>query len=207
MTCIYNDVDHSYSYSISGGDLRTQGEENTTLYYMEVSSKIFQLGLLILVAVLEKRASATTTHVVGDGEGWDTSTDLSSWASKQTFKVGDELEFKYTMGLHSVVELADEKAYKGCDISTPLSTSTAGDDRIKLTKSGTRFFTCGTSSHCVNGMKVKITTVAAEGGSTGPSTVTQPSSSEATSSIVASSNKVQILSFFALVASLMVPLI
>ncbi|KAL6508193.1 hypothetical protein OROHE_021735 [Orobanche hederae] len=174
---------------------------------MEISSKIVQLAVLILVTVLEKRALGATTHVVGDGGGWDTSTDLSSWASKKTFKVGDELEFKYTTGLHSVVELADEKAYKGCDISAPLSTSTGGDDKIKLTVPGTRFFTCGTSSHCVDGMKVKITTVVAGGGSTGPSTATQPSAPGATTSSVTSSNKVHISSFFALLASLMVSLI
>lgn len=30
-------------------------------------------------------------HVVGGKQGWDESTDFNSWASGQTFKVGDTL--------------------------------------------------------------------------------------------------------------------
>ncbi|GLU02243.1 hypothetical protein SLE2022_194990 [Rubroshorea leprosula] len=137
------------------------------------SSKI--LLSIVLVAAIGKEASATQ-HVVGGSQGWGESVDLNSWASSQTFKVGDQLVFKYSSGLHSVVELGSEAAYKNCDLGTALDTKNSGNDVVKLTKPGTRYFACGTLGHCGQGMKVKITTVAGNAPSTPAST---PSSSGA----------------------------
>ncbi|KAI3457847.1 hypothetical protein Pfo_014510 [Paulownia fortunei] len=172
---------------------------------MEVSGRYLPLVVLILVAVLHREALATK-HVVGGSQGWDESTDFDSWASAQTFKVGDELEFKYTPGLHSVVELASESAFKTCDIGTSLDSLNGGSNTIKLSKPGTRYFACGTSGHCEQGMKVKITTVAADASST-TTTTTPPSSPGAPHSTSASSHQLQFLSFFALIASLVVSLV
>ncbi|KAK6155395.1 hypothetical protein DH2020_009643 [Rehmannia glutinosa] len=173
---------------------------------MEVSSRFVLLVVLILIAVLAKQSLAAK-HAVGGSQGWDESTDFNSWASAQTFKVGDELEFKYTAGLHSVVELANESAFKSCDIGTSLNSFNGGSNTIKLSKPGTRFFACGTSGHCQQGMKVKITTAAADGSSpsSSSSATTPPSSPGATpSTSAASSHQLRFISFFALVASLVV---
>ncbi|XP_044504102.1 blue copper protein-like [Mangifera indica] len=123
---------------------------------------------LLLGAIFSKEASAAQ-HVVGGSQGWVESADLSSWASGETFKVGDQLVFKYSSGLHSVVELASESAYKNCDLGTSLNSMNTGNDVVKLDKPGTRYFACGTSGHCDQGMKVKITTVSGSAPST-PST-------------------------------------
>lgn len=45
---------------------------------------------LLLGAIFSKEASAAQ-HVVGGSQGWVESADLSSWASGETFKVGDQL--------------------------------------------------------------------------------------------------------------------
>ncbi|CAI9111567.1 OLC1v1011818C2 [Oldenlandia corymbosa var. corymbosa] len=154
------------------------------------------VGVMVMVVVmlgmLSKEAMATQ-HVVGGSQGWDESTDFKSWASSQTFKVGDQLVFKYTTGLHSVVELAGESAYKSCDTSTALDSKSGGNDVIKLTKPGTRYFACGTAGHCGQGMKVKITTVAASSTDT-PSSSSSSSSSSTTSTEAASSpaNRVEV---------------
>jgi hypothetical protein len=86
--------------------------------------------------------------------------------------------FKYTSGLHSVVELGGESAYKSCGLGTALNSMNTGNDVVKLNKPGTRYFACGTLGHCGQGMKVKITV---ESG-TAPSTPESPSSSSSSSS-------------------------
>lgn len=40
--------------------------------------------------MIQKNAMAAQ-HVVGGSQGWDESADFKSWASGQTFKVGDTL--------------------------------------------------------------------------------------------------------------------
>ncbi|KAJ8768309.1 hypothetical protein K2173_021249 [Erythroxylum novogranatense] len=120
-------------------------------------------------------------HTVGGSQGWDESADFKSWASAQKFKVGDQLVFKYTPGLHSVVELASETAYKNCDLGSALDSTNAGNDVVKLNKPGTRYFACGTLGHCDQGMKVKITTVSGTAPSTPASSSTTASSSSGTS--------------------------
>ncbi|KAK2992876.1 hypothetical protein RJ640_028118 [Escallonia rubra] len=152
---------------------------------------------LFLAALITKEASATR-YPVGGSQGWDESTDFKSWASGQTFKVGDELVFKYNSGLHSVVELGSESAYKNCDIGTAVNSMNGGKDVVKLTKPGTRYFACGTMGHCGQGMKVKIKTVAADASSTSGSS---PSSSTSSTSTSAASAFQPISSLIAMTAS------
>ncbi|CAI8593998.1 unnamed protein product [Vicia faba] len=59
---------------------------------------------LVLIATLITKEVLATQHVVGGSQGWDPSSDFDSWSSSQTFKVGDQLVFKYS-SMHSVVEL------------------------------------------------------------------------------------------------------
>lgn len=54
---------------------------------MEISGRI----LAVIVAAVFLRQALAATHTVGGSQGWDESTDFDSWASAQTFKVGDEL--------------------------------------------------------------------------------------------------------------------
>ncbi|KAI6700838.1 hypothetical protein NL676_015162 [Syzygium grande] len=133
------------------------------------------------VSLVITRQALAAKHVVGGSQGWDESTNFDSWTSAQTFKVGDQLVFKYTQGLHSVVELAGEAAYKNCDIGTSINSLSTGNDVVKLDKPGTRYFACGTLGHCGQGMKLKVTTIAGSAPST-------PASSSSSSSSVASAS-------------------
>ncbi|KAL1547369.1 mavicyanin-like [Salvia divinorum] len=123
--------------------------------------------IAVVIAVMFLRQALAAKHTVGGSQGWDESADFDTWASAQTFKVGDELEFKYS-SLHSVAELPSESAFTNCDIGVASNSLTGGDSKVKLTKAGTRYFACGTSGHCGQGMKVKITTVAADATPTSP---------------------------------------
>ncbi|PSR87489.1 Blue copper protein [Actinidia chinensis var. chinensis] len=118
--------------------------------------------VVVMVALIMSEEALAAQHVVGGSQGWEESADFSSWASAQKFKVGDQLVFKYTSGLHSVVELGSESAYKSCDIGSSVDSLNGGNNVVKLNKAGTRYFACGTLGHCDQGMKVKITTVAAD---------------------------------------------
>lgn len=48
------------------------------------------LVLFTLASLIAKEVEAGQ-HVVGGSQGWEQSTDFDSWASAQTFKVGDQL--------------------------------------------------------------------------------------------------------------------
>ncbi|KAL3813888.1 hypothetical protein ACJIZ3_015156 [Penstemon smallii] len=175
---------------------------------MAYNCRFFHLVVLILLVSVHKEALATK-HVVGGSNGWDESTDFDTWSSSQTFKVGDQIEFKYTSGLHSVVELPSESAYKSCNIGSPLDSLNGGSNTVKLDKAGTRYFTCGTSGHCEQGMKVKITTVGADASSSSTTSPSSPAdaSSATTATASASSSKAQFLSFFTLIGSLVLAVV
>ncbi|KAL5724800.1 hypothetical protein ACHQM5_008017 [Ranunculus cassubicifolius] len=141
--------------------------------------------LFFVFVALAAREVFAAQHAVN----WDLSSDWDSWAFGQTFKVGDQLVFKYSPGLHSVVEVSSEKEYKSCDIGNALNSMSNGNDAVKLTKPGTRYFTCGTLGHCDQGMKVEIKTVAGDGStakdSPSSSSTTTPSTSIAAHSVAA----------------------
>ncbi|KAF5746938.1 Blue copper [Tripterygium wilfordii] len=134
----------------------------------------------LVVCIAFVVSASATQHTVGGSQGWDVSTDLSSWASAQKIEVGDQLVFKYTTGLHSVVELASESAYKNCDVGSVLDSKNSGNDVVKLNKAGTRYFACGTPGHCQQGMKLKITAAASGSSQASPASSTSSSSGSTT---------------------------
>ncbi|KNA18428.1 hypothetical protein SOVF_070830 [Spinacia oleracea] len=148
---------------------------------------------LVFVVLITEQVCATQ-HIVGGSGGWDESTDYDSWAKGQTFKVGDTLVFKYTPGLHSVVEVGSESDYKKCDTSNAANSMNGGNDVVKLDKVGSRYFACGTSGHCSAGMKLKVDVVGATGSSS-------PSSSSSSSNTDVSSADQTHLHCFPLMAS------
>lgn len=76
------------------------------------------------------------------------------------------------------MELAGESQYKNCDIGSAVNSMNGGNDVVKLSKPGTRYFACGTLGHCDQGMKLKVKTVAGNATSSPES----PSSSSASAS-------------------------
>ncbi|KAL2493921.1 uclacyanin 1 [Forsythia ovata] len=100
-------------------------------------------------------------HTVGaPNGGWDQFTDLQTWASSQTFSLGDNLFFQYT-SFHNLLEVS-KADYDSCVTSNPLNPPYLGGlTVIPLTNRGKRYFICGIPGHCAAGMKVEINTIAA----------------------------------------------
>ncbi|KAK8569706.1 hypothetical protein V6N13_046752 [Hibiscus sabdariffa] len=130
---------------------------------------------LVALAVFVELAMAANYTVGGTNGGWDTSTDLQSWVSAQTFSVGDSLIFQYTPN-HDVLEVS-KADHDSCQTSNPLQTYTGGNTVVPLTSSGKRYFICGTLGHCSQGMQIEIDTLA----TSTPAPATSPSSAPSSS--------------------------
>lgn len=52
-------------------------------------------GVLVMMivgaALMAEMSLADQRHMVGGSQGWQESVDFDSWASSQTFKVGDQI--------------------------------------------------------------------------------------------------------------------
>ncbi|KAK6250392.1 hypothetical protein QUC31_007908 [Theobroma cacao] len=98
--------------------------------------------------------SDAATYVIGDTSGWDISTDLDSWASDKSFKVGDVLSFQYS-SYHSVCEVR-KGSFERCNTTDTLKTFSNGNTTVTLSKAGARYFVCGNQLHCLGGMKLQV---------------------------------------------------
>ncbi|XP_010523261.1 PREDICTED: stellacyanin [Tarenaya hassleriana] len=94
------------------------------------------------------------TYFVGDGSGWDISTDLDSWLLGKAFNVGDVLVFQYSSP-HSVYEVTRDE-FQSCNTTKPLRTFSGGNTTVSLSESGDRFFVCGNRLHCFAGMRLPV---------------------------------------------------
>jgi len=126
------------------------------------------LAVLLLVACSSSRAAATS-YTVGDGSGWTTGVDYTSWAASKNFKVGDNLVFNYAKGLHTVVEVSAAE-YMACTAANPLGSDSSGATTVALKTPGTHYFVCSITGHCGAGMKLAVTV----GGSNSPATTPTP---------------------------------
>ncbi|KAK3132586.1 hypothetical protein QOZ80_6AG0524830 [Eleusine coracana subsp. coracana] len=131
-------------------------------------------------------ASAATYNVGEPGGSWDLRTNYADWVASKRFHPGDELVFKYPVGQHDVLEVTKE-AFDSCTASNAIATHTNGNDIIRLTAPGTRYFLCSIGTHCANGMKIQVNVVPgatsmAPAGAPGssPSTPSTPGSSAST---------------------------
>ncbi|KAL7595875.1 hypothetical protein Lser_V15G29017 [Lactuca serriola] len=100
---------------------------------------------LMLASVQFHGTAAQTTHVVGNALGWNIPPNgpsaYTTWASTQTFRVGDVLLFNFITGFHNVVEVP-QAAYGSCTTANPTSISTTGPARVTLNAPGTHYYIC-----------------------------------------------------------------
>ncbi|KAM0955702.1 hypothetical protein ACFX2A_024557 [Malus domestica] len=113
---------------------------------------------LVVVTMLIELAMAATYMVGGPNGAWDSSTDLQTWASLQSFLVGDNLNFQYSPN-HDVIEVP-KADYDSCQASNSIQSYTGGSTTIPLSSPGKRYFICGTIGHCSQGMKLEVNTLA-----------------------------------------------
>ncbi|XP_076934344.1 uclacyanin 1-like [Bidens hawaiensis] len=137
----------------------------------------FVMLMVIMVAFMQFHGNmAQTTHVVGDALGWTIPSGgaaaYTTWASQQTFIVGDTLVFNFTNGLHDVAEVS-AAAYDPCTSTNPISLITTGPATLALTTAGSHYYICTFTSHCQIGQKLAINVSAS---TTSPPTPTTPAS-------------------------------
>ncbi|KAJ4826689.1 hypothetical protein Tsubulata_030015 [Turnera subulata] len=114
------------------------------------------LVALVIISVMQQWVAAQVHHVVGGDRGWDPETDLASWSSGRTFRVGDKIWFTYSAAQERVAELLTEEEYKSCDVGNPIRMYTDGIDRISLEKEGIRYFASSNADNCKKGLKLHV---------------------------------------------------
>ncbi|KAF3445592.1 hypothetical protein FNV43_RR10768 [Rhamnella rubrinervis] len=141
-------------------------------------------AVLIILTVAAAPAVNGVQYIVGGSSKWSQSTNYDAWSAAQKFTVGDTLLFQYD-GSHKVDEV-NEADYNSCSFANPIQSHDDGNTSIALTKAGPMYFVCPVSSHCANGMKLKITVTASTSGPTGspppPSGSTTPNTPPTTPS-------------------------
>ncbi|KAK8493578.1 hypothetical protein V6N11_064541 [Hibiscus sabdariffa] len=95
-------------------------------------------------------------HVVGDDRGWDPSSDIATWSSGRSFRVGDKIWFAYSAAQESIVELKSKDEYESCDVRSPLRMYTDGLDSIELVEEGIRYFASNKLESCKKGLKLHV---------------------------------------------------
>ncbi|XP_031131917.1 umecyanin-like [Ipomoea triloba] len=122
----------------------------------------------LAVASLLNYGEAQTVHAVGDTIGWIVppggATVYSKWASADTFKVGDILEFNFMTGRHDVLEVAKE-SFDACTTDKAIGTSlTDGPAHVTLNSTGIHYYICTIGTHCKLGQKLAVTVSSDSGG-------------------------------------------
>ncbi|XP_076906244.1 blue copper protein 1a-like [Bidens hawaiensis] len=129
---------------------------------MKLSTKMFMIVMFMVASMHMQSSMAQTRHVVGDALGWTipTGSAYTTWASQQTFVVGDTLFFNFTTDVHDVAEVS-QAAYGPCTTTNPISITTTGPATVTLTAPGTHYYICTFGTHCQIGQKLAINVSAA----------------------------------------------
>nr|XP_043629128.1 umecyanin-like [Erigeron canadensis] len=143
-----------------------------------LKSMVIVLVVMMVASFQPQFAAAQTTHVVGGTIGWmipsSGASAYTTWASGQTFRVGDSLLFNFTTGFHDVAEVS-QTAYGPCTITNPISTTTTGPATLRLATAGNHYYICTFGTHCQIGQKLTINVAAST--STSPPSATSPAPS------------------------------
>ncbi|KAK2992237.1 hypothetical protein RJ640_005724 [Escallonia rubra] len=118
--------------------------------------KLFTALLLVFVTIGGQWAAAQVHHVVGGDGGWNPSSNLGSWSSGRTFRIGDKIWFTYAAAQEKIVEVKSMNEYLTCDVTNPIRMFTDGLDEVVLESEGARFFTSGDLDNCKNGLKLHV---------------------------------------------------
>ncbi|KAL6497791.1 hypothetical protein OROHE_026941 [Orobanche hederae] len=129
----------------------------------------------LIVFVWFHEVSDGAVYKVGDDAGWTIigNVNYRDWASNKTFQLGDIIIFEYNPQFHNVMQVTHPE-YRTCNVSSPVSTLTTGNDTITIRTYGHHFYVCGAPGHCQLGQKVDINVVAA---ATAPHVSISPSTS------------------------------
>ncbi|XP_058201130.1 uncharacterized protein LOC131315910 [Rhododendron vialii] len=131
----------------------------------------------ILIALHQTTVAAQELHVVGDSLGWIVPPGgpiaYATWASLQTFHVGDILMFNFTTGEQDVAMVTKE-AYDTCNSTNPILLQTTGPVNITLASVGLHYFIGTMDRHCFLGQKLTVDVTGASGPTTSPASTPPP---------------------------------
>ncbi|XP_073298257.1 early nodulin-like protein 21 [Primulina huaijiensis] len=108
---------------------------------------------------------------VGDRAGWavppaNQTDHYNEWASRERFKIGDTVRFKYKKD--SVMEV-NKTEYNECNSSRPNFFSNKGDTIYTLDRSGFFYFISGATGHCEKGQQMIVWVIGQDEDSTAKS--------------------------------------
>ncbi|BAT98580.1 Blue copper protein [Vigna angularis] len=115
------------------------------------------LSLMVTVLMFVQYSEAQRVFNVGDGTGWTTPQDSStyqSWVSDKTFAVGDILHFDFQTS-HNVVEVPEE-SYTSCTSANSIRTYTTGPVNVTLDTAGQHYYICSIGQHCTRGQRLAV---------------------------------------------------
>ncbi|XP_047314689.1 cucumber peeling cupredoxin-like [Impatiens glandulifera] len=139
-------------------------------------ARLSAIVVFVVAAAIFHSAAAQTSHIVGDGFGWNvptTTTLYPTWATGKTFTVGDTLVFNFMAGRHDVVQVP-KASYDDCSDDNAIgNVITVSPANVRLNTSGEVYFICNVGTHCNGGQKLTITVSPA---TTAPTTPTTPGS-------------------------------
>ncbi|KAL4588350.1 hypothetical protein LXL04_001234 [Taraxacum kok-saghyz] len=121
--------------------------------------KITVAALLMSMVVCGSLMKTTfgAFYTVGDSAGWTTigNVNYKQWAATKTFQFGDTIVFTYNKQFHNVMQVTHAD-YRSCNISTPITTHSTGNDSIVIKTYGHHYYLCAVPGHCQAGQKLDI---------------------------------------------------
>ncbi|KAJ7956717.1 Cucumber peeling cupredoxin-like protein [Quillaja saponaria] len=125
-----------------------------------MAGRIIELAILaISVSAILRNTAAQKKHVVGDELGWFLPPRgpiaYDTWASLQTFSVGDILAFNFINEEQDVAQVTNE-AYKTCNSTNPISLKATSPANFSLHSPGDYYFISSFDRHCLLGQKLAI---------------------------------------------------
>ncbi|MED6143815.1 hypothetical protein PIB30_009315 [Stylosanthes scabra] len=134
-----------------------------------MAKAIAMVASSLLILLLASPTVFAADHVVGGSSGWSLGVDYKTWASGETFNVGDTLTFNYDSSTHQLDEVSKSE-YDSCSPSSNAVNHNDGNTKITLSKAGTYYFLCPSLGHCGGGMKLAVTVSGSSGSPSTPST-------------------------------------
>nr|XP_043625901.1 umecyanin-like [Erigeron canadensis] len=116
---------------------------------------------MVIAFMMFHYSVADTQHVVGGDIGWIIPNDpnfYNDWASKETFTVGDTLQFNFNSGAHDVAKVLKD-GFDQCNDDGASTIITDGPGIFNLTESGEQYYICRFNGHCMANQKLVIIVV------------------------------------------------
>ncbi|KAJ4960162.1 hypothetical protein NE237_020072 [Protea cynaroides] len=130
------------------------------------SEKAIPMILIIILSytLLNLTTVSSFEFEAGGTKGWvvphaNNTKMYNEWASRNRFKIGDSIRFKY--GKDSVMVVRGSE-YNHCDSTHPLFFSNDGNTVYQFDRSGFFYFISGVSGHCKRGQKMIVRVMSPE---------------------------------------------